>query len=383
MDKATGATPARDGTAELDRLAKSGVVSVRLARRARIVLMAMRGMDDVAIAQTLRVGRAQVARWRKRFAAGGVAAIAADLPRSGRKPKVDADRILELTRQPAPDGSRVTSRKIAEVCGVSDSTVVRVWDRSGLSRRHSTSHSDASDRAAACPLACVLGMLLGSRERVLAICAVGGLPAHPPGVDAAYAARARRGCGSGSEDADGPAEPASDPIIIANPISAGEAFDATDLAWLDFLHRIRKLRPIDRTVTLICDARLTISRPRVRAWLADHPEFAVEVAPSGLAWRGRVDRMLRRAQDGGGDDLEASGFRDLMATLVGHFAASKCGHVPFVWTRSALRPTADACWRGGTVAMPLRGNETAPQGLAAISARHPGAGRTRHASVEA
>lgn len=383
MRNAASDPPSGDGTAQLDRLAKSGVVSVRLARRARIVLMAMRGMDDIAIAQALGVGRAQVARWRKRFAEGGVAAIAADLPRSGRKPKVDADRILELTRQPAPDGSRVTSRTIAEACGVSDSTVVRVWDRSGLSRRHSTSDSDASDRDAACPLECVLGMLLAPRERVLAICAAGRLPTRPPGVHDAHAARARLGCGSGSEGADGPAASASAPIIIANQISAGEAFDATDLAWLDFLHRIRKLRPIDRTVTLICDARLTISRPQVRAWLADNPEFAVEVAPSGLAWRGRVDRMLRRAQDDGGDDPETSGFRDLMATLVGHFAASKCGHVPFIWTRSALHPTADACRRRANLAIPLHGNGTAPRGLAAISARHPGAGRTRHASVEA
>ena len=47
---------------ELTKLARSKLSSVRLAQRARIVLLAAEGMQNKTIAQQLGVGRVQVAR---------------------------------------------------------------------------------------------------------------------------------------------------------------------------------------------------------------------------------------------------------------------------------------------------------------------------------
>ena len=66
---------------KLTRLARSNTASVRLARRARIVLLAAAGMENQAIAAQLKIGRVQVGRWRDRYAQGGLAAIEQDLPR--------------------------------------------------------------------------------------------------------------------------------------------------------------------------------------------------------------------------------------------------------------------------------------------------------------
>ena len=52
--------------AELAKLVRSKLSSVRLVQRARIVLLAADGMQNKAIAQQLGVGRVQVARWRER-----------------------------------------------------------------------------------------------------------------------------------------------------------------------------------------------------------------------------------------------------------------------------------------------------------------------------
>lgn len=49
---------------ELTRLARSKRTSVRLAQRARIVLLAARGLQNNDIAEQLGIGRVQVARWR-------------------------------------------------------------------------------------------------------------------------------------------------------------------------------------------------------------------------------------------------------------------------------------------------------------------------------
>src|SRR3970040_2363624 len=56
---------------ELEHVARSNTVSVRLARRAHIVLLAAEGKENDEIGQMLGVGRIQVGRWRGRLAQGG------------------------------------------------------------------------------------------------------------------------------------------------------------------------------------------------------------------------------------------------------------------------------------------------------------------------
>ncbi len=63
---------------ELRRLARSKTTSVRLAQRARIVLLCAQGMQNKDIADALGVGRVQVGRWRDRYAEAGFAGIERD-----------------------------------------------------------------------------------------------------------------------------------------------------------------------------------------------------------------------------------------------------------------------------------------------------------------
>jgi transposase len=87
----------------LTRLAKSRTASVRLARRAQMILRAAGGESNEAIAEALGVGRVQVGRWRARYAQNGLAAIAKDRPRGGRPTKIDSAEIVRITTQTTPD----------------------------------------------------------------------------------------------------------------------------------------------------------------------------------------------------------------------------------------------------------------------------------------
>jgi transposase len=51
---------------------RSERISVRLAQRARIVLLAAQGLQNKDIAEQLGIGRVQVARWRERYLQAGV-----------------------------------------------------------------------------------------------------------------------------------------------------------------------------------------------------------------------------------------------------------------------------------------------------------------------
>ncbi|UIF88176.1 IS630 family transposase (plasmid) [Cupriavidus necator] len=78
----------------LTRLVRSKLTSVRLAQRARIVLLAANGMQNKDIAEQLGVGRVQVSRWRERYAQSGLAGIERDLPRGAPPVKVDTARLV-------------------------------------------------------------------------------------------------------------------------------------------------------------------------------------------------------------------------------------------------------------------------------------------------
>ena len=133
--------------AELAKLVRSKLTSVRLAQRARIVLLAAEGMQNKAIAQQLGVGRVQVARWRERYAEARLAGIERDLPRGAPPTKVDVARLVELTTQTKPKAAtHWSTRTMAAELGVSAASAARprsisLWPNTA--RSESSSHCSA------------------------------------------------------------------------------------------------------------------------------------------------------------------------------------------------------------------------------------------------
>jgi len=68
----------------LERLARQRSAPARVVERARIVLLAAEGLENKQIAGRMGVTPEKAARWRKRFLAGGIAALEKDAPRPGR-----------------------------------------------------------------------------------------------------------------------------------------------------------------------------------------------------------------------------------------------------------------------------------------------------------
>ena len=132
----------------LIRTAQSTSVSVRLAERAAIVVLAADGVDNVTIGEMLGVERVVVGRWRNRYAQGGFAAIVRDLPRGGRPDKIDAAELIRLTTQTLPEGAtQWSTRSMAKTLGASNATV-----GSGANMGSSHTGSSSSKSPATRPL---------------------------------------------------------------------------------------------------------------------------------------------------------------------------------------------------------------------------------------
>ena len=78
---------------------RSERISVRLAQRARIVLLAAQGLQNKDIAEQLGIGRVQAARWRERYLQADVEGMERDLPRGAPPLKVDVAELVQLATQ--------------------------------------------------------------------------------------------------------------------------------------------------------------------------------------------------------------------------------------------------------------------------------------------
>lgn len=114
--------------ARLQRWTKAPTTPQRVVRRSQIVLMALEGESQHAIAQGVGVSVPTVRLWIRRFEQGGAEALLRDAPGRGRRPILDPETVRERLRQGNlldSGGRPVSLRRAGAYLGVSASAVWR------------------------------------------------------------------------------------------------------------------------------------------------------------------------------------------------------------------------------------------------------------------
>ena len=139
-----------DEVVDLSKFSKSRSVSVRLAERSRIVLLAGKGMTNEEIGFELGITRQKAGRWRKRYAESGVEGIRQDAYRPGRKPTISSRKVaqvIRLTTQEKPkNATHWSQRLMAEKAGISMSSVGRIWKSHGLKPHRISTFKVSNDK---------------------------------------------------------------------------------------------------------------------------------------------------------------------------------------------------------------------------------------------
>jgi transposase len=323
---------------KLTQLAKSRTTSVRLARRAQIVLLAAAGNPNDAIAEALGIGRVQVGRWRERYAEGGLAAIERDLPRGGRPPKVDAAQVVRLTTQTLPKAAtHWSTRTLAAKLGVSDTTVLRVWHRHGLKPHLVETFKVSRDPRFVEKLEDIVGLYLNPPEHALVLCCdeksqVQALDRTQPGLPLK---KGRAATMTHDYKRHG-----TTTLFAALSTLDGSLISCCQQRhrheeWLVFLRQINRETPKDKEVHLVCDNYATHKHPNVQKWLAKHPRFHVHFTPTSASWLNMVERFFR---DLSTQRLERGVFRsvpELTAAIREYVAVHNKNPKPFIWTAKA------------------------------------------------
>jgi len=257
--------------AELARLVRSRLTSVRLVQRARIVLLAAGGMQNKDIAAKLEVGRVQVARWRKRYVQLRLTGIERDLPRGAPTVKVDVARLVEMTTRSKPAvATHWSTRKMAAQLGISAASVSRHWRANGLKPHLVRGFKVSRDPKFVDKLEDIVGLYLSPPEHALVLCCdeksqVQALDRTQPGLPLK---KGRAATMTHDYKRNGTTTLFAALNVLDGQVIAQCQQRHRHIEWLKFLRQIDRETPKDKTLHLIVDNYATHKHPAVQKWLA-------------------------------------------------------------------------------------------------------------------
>ena len=324
--------------AELNKLVRSKLTSVRLAQRVQIVLLAAQGMQSKDIAEQLGVGRVQVSRWRERYVESGLKGIERDLPRGAPPVKVDVQRLVELTTQSnPPQATHWSTRTMAAELGVAASTVMRHWQANGLKPHIVRGFKVSRDPKFAEKLEDIVGLYMSPPEHALVLCCdeksqVQALDRTQPGLPLKK--------GRAQTMTHDYKRHGTTTLFAALNVLDGQVIGQcqqrhTHAEWLKFLRKIDRETPKGKTLHLIADNYATHKHPAVQEWLTKHARFNMHFTPTSASWLNMVERFFR--------DITTQRLRrgvftsvpELVTAIDEYVAHHNTNPKPFIWTKSA------------------------------------------------
>jgi transposase len=325
----------------LQQWARARSLPARQVERARVVLLAAAGKQDLEIAAEIGISNQKAARWRKRFLKLGLAGLEKDAPRPGRTPTITpakAQEVVRKTTQEKPsNATHWSTRTMAEAVGLSEKSVRRIWHRHGLKPHLSRTFKVSNDPEFAEKLEAIIGLYLNPPEHAIVLCAdeksqIQALDRTQPGLPL------KKGrCGTMTHDykRNGTAT-----LFAAMSTLDGTVISMCDdrhrhQEWLKFLRVIDDLTPPGIELHLIADNYATHKHPRVQKWLARHPRFNMYFTPTSSSWLNMVERFFRDLTE---QRLRRGIFRDveeLIMAIGDYIDKHNSRPKPFVWTAKA------------------------------------------------
>jgi transposase len=325
----------------LGRWSRGRTTPARLVRRARIVLLAAEGKENIEITAELGVERTVVGRWRRRFAEVGLPGIEKDAPRGGRKPTVRnrvAAKIVEYTTQRRPkNATHWSTNSLAREMGVSQSMVSRVWRANGLKPHLWRTFKVSNDRQFVDKLVDVVGLYLNPPEHALVLCAdeksqIQALDRTQPGLPL------KKGrCGTMTHDYK---RNGTTTLFAALELAEGKLIGTCmsrhrHQEWIKFLKLIDAQTPADLDLHLIVDNYATHKHPRVKAWLKRHPRFHQHFTPTASSWLNLVERWFREITEKRIRRGTFHNVKQLIAAITAYIEQHNEHPETFVWTAKA------------------------------------------------
>ena len=310
----------------------------RLVQRAKIVILAASGEENIDIAREVGTDRQTVGRWRTRFATQGIEGIKKDRPGRGRKAtkrQALAAKIIDKTTREKPrNATHWSTRTLGAEMGVDPTMVHRVWKDAGLKPHLTRTFKLSNDPDFVEKLVDVVGLYLNPPERALVLSAdeksqVQALNRTQPGLPMK---RGRAGTMTHDYKRNG-----TTTLFAAMELAAGRIISQCmnrhrHQEWIKFLKLIDRETPQDLDLHVIADNYAAHKHPRVKSWLKRHPRFHMHFIPTSSSWLNLIERFFREITDKQIRRGSFNNVRQLTEAITTFIDDHNADPEPFVWT---------------------------------------------------
>lgn len=328
---------------ERDRLegwARRPTTAQALAQRARVVLACARGQTNTRVAHELRLTKQTVGKWRSRFLAARVDGLL-DEPRPGAPRRISdaqVEQMVTLTLEAKPrEATHWSTRAMAARCGLSQSTVSRIWRAFGLQPHRTEAFKLSKDPLFVEKVRDIVGLYLDPPDRALVLCADEKaqiqaldrtqplLPMRPGQVERRTHDYVRHGTTS---------------LFAALDVKTGMVIGRCHrrhraVEFRKFLDAIDDAVPQDLDIHLILDNYATHKTPLIRRWLSKRPRFHLHFTPTGASWINLVERWFGTLTEKQIRRGVHRSTRALEAAIIEYIAVTNEQPRPFRWTKTA------------------------------------------------
>jgi transposase len=327
---------------KLETWASRRMGTQRLATRAKIVLACSGGVENQDVAVRLRVNRATVGKWRKRFLEDRLDGLA-DEPRPGAPRTItdaQVEEVITTTLEEKPKAAtHWSTRGMAQAVGLSQSAIVRVWNAFGLKPHKAETFKLSTDPYFVEKVRDVVGLYLNPPERAIVLSVDEKsqvqaldrtqplLPLSPGQAERRTPDYVRNGTTS---------------LFAALNVATGEVIGKCyrrhrQQEFLKFLDEIdsQVKREPGVEIHLILDNYGTHKTPAVKRWFQRHPEYHLHFTPTSGSWLNQVERFFAEITE---KQIRRGVFRSVAAleqAIMEYLATHNENPRPFVWTANA------------------------------------------------
>lgn len=321
----------------LTQLLRQSSLAHAIARRLQVILRLADGESYATIASALGVTDRFIAIGKRRYAEGGVLALA-DAPRAGRGHALSAAleaKILHVTQHIAPPAplTHWTTRRLGKKLGVSHNTIAIVWRRAGLQPHRLEHYSASPDPDFEQKAADIIGLYLTPPKHAVVFCVdektaiqaldrtAPVLPLSPGRAERHDFEYVRHGTLS---------------LYAALNVQSGRVLGETvprhtSPAFVRFLDQVVASQPKDQRIHIIADNLSAHKAKPVQTWLIEHPQVTIHYTPTYSSWLNQVELWFAKIER----DCIARGIfsstMDLRKKLLQYIKLHNATCQPFVW----------------------------------------------------
>jgi transposase len=281
-----------------------------------------------------------VGKWRSRFVLERLGGLM-ELPRSGAPRTISDEKISELiamTLEERPaHATHWSTRLMAKKCGLSHSTVARVWGAFGLQPHRAQSFQLSTDPLFVEKVRDVVGLYMSAPQNALVLCLdeksqIQALERSQPLLPMRPGAPERHSCDYFRHG--------TTTLFAALDVKTGRVAGQckarhTHKEFIGFLRAVNRSVPHEQEVHAVLDNYATHKTAAVQRWLKRHPHWHLHFTPTHASWMNLVERFFAELTN---KRLRRGVFRNvpsLRAAIRNYINAHNENPKPFQWTAPA------------------------------------------------